>query len=191
VGWFKAVSMQIGLNNLEIITMTIAQKIQEAVEQSSWIRKMFEEGARLKARFGSENVYDFSIGNPNLPPPAKFNEVLRDTVDSCGLEDHCYMPQSGYPQVCKSIADYLSEEQEVPLSENEVAMTCGAAGALNVILKTLLDPGMKSFSPFRYSWITGLMWIITAAYPVWSPVMQISRWIWMPLQRPSPPIPKR
>ncbi len=121
--------------------MTISQKIRKAMEQSSWIRKMFEEGARLKAQFGSENVYDFSIGNPNLPPPSKFNEVLRDTVDSCGLGDHCYMPQSGYPQVCKSIADYLTDEQGVAVSENEVAMTCGAAGALNVILKALLDPG--------------------------------------------------
>jgi aspartate aminotransferase len=121
--------------------MTIAKKIRTAMEQSSWIRKMFEEGARLKAQFGSENVYDFSIGNPNLPPPSKFNEVLRDTVDSCGLGDHCYMPQSGYPQVCRSIADYLSEEQGVAVSENEVTMTCGAAGALNVILKAILDPG--------------------------------------------------
>ncbi|MGD8847605.1 MAG: pyridoxal phosphate-dependent aminotransferase [Desulfobacteraceae bacterium] len=121
--------------------MTIAKKIQKAMEQSSWIRKMFEEGARLKAQFGSENVYDFSIGNPNLPPPEKFDEVLRQTVDSCGLGDHCYMPQSGYPQVCKSIADYLSEEQEVVVCENDITMTCGAAGALNVILKTLLDPG--------------------------------------------------
>ncbi len=121
--------------------MTIAQKIRTAMEQSSWIRKMFEEGARLKAQYGSESVYDFSIGNPNLPPPSKFSEVLRDTVDSCGLGDHCYMPQSGYPQVCKSIADYLSDEQGVAVSESEVTMTCGAAGALNVILKALLDPG--------------------------------------------------
>ena len=121
--------------------MTIALKIRSAMEQSSWIRKMFEEGARLKTQVGSANVFDFSIGNPNLPPPDKFNEVLRDTVDSCGLGDHCYMPQSGYPQVCRSIADYLTDEQKVAVSENEVAMTCGAAGALNVILKALLDPG--------------------------------------------------
>ncbi len=121
--------------------MTIARKIRTAMEQSSWIRKMFEEGATLKARFGSDSVYDFSIGNPNLPPPAKFSEVLRDTVDSCGLGDHCYMPQSGYPQACRSIAGYLSAEQGVAVSENEVVMSCGAAGALNVILKALLDPG--------------------------------------------------
>ena len=121
--------------------MTIARKIRTAMEQSSWIRKMFEEGARLKAQVGAEKVYDFSIGNPNLPPPDKFSEVLRQTVESCGLGDHCYMPQSGYPQVCRSIADYLSGEQEMAVSENEVVMTCGAAGALNVILKTLLDPG--------------------------------------------------
>jgi aspartate aminotransferase len=121
--------------------MTIARKIRTAMEQSSWIRKMFEEGTRLKARFGAASVYDFSIGNPNLPPPSKFNEVLRDTVDSCGLGDHCYMPQSGYPQVCRSIAEYLSAEQAAAVTENDVVMTCGAAGALNVILKALLDPG--------------------------------------------------
>ena len=77
--------------------MTIAKKIEDIMSRSSWIRKMFEEGARLKAEHGAENVFDFSLGNPNLPPPEKFNEVLRDAVDSCGLGDHCYMPQTGYP----------------------------------------------------------------------------------------------
>lgn len=127
--------------------MTIAKKIETIITQSSWIRKMFEEGARLKAEHGSENVYDFSLGNPNLPPPEKFSEILRDTVDSCGLGDHCYMPNTGYPQVCKSIADYLSKEQGTAISGKEVMMTCGAAGALNVILKTLLDPGDEVITP--------------------------------------------
>jgi len=108
---------------------------------SSWVRKMFEEGMRLKQQHGNENVYDFSIGNPNLSPPEEFSETLRDTVDSCGLGAHCYMSQVGYPQVCEAIADYLCDEQGVTVSAKEVIMTCGAAGALNVILKTLLDPG--------------------------------------------------
>jgi aspartate aminotransferase len=127
--------------------MTIARKIEEIMTKSSWIRKMFEEGARLKAEHGAENVFDFSLGNPNLPPPDKFNEILRDTVDSCGLGDHCYMPQTGYPQVCHSVAEYLTEEQEVTVTNKEVIMTCGAAGALNVMLKALLDPGDEVITP--------------------------------------------
>lgn len=127
--------------------MTVAQKISDIMAKSSWIRKMFEEGARLKAEHGARNVFDFSLGNPNLPPPDKFNEILRDTVDSCGLGDHCYMPQAGYPQVCVSIADYLTREQGVAISCDEIIMTCGAAGALNVILKALLDPGDEVLTP--------------------------------------------
>jgi aspartate aminotransferase len=108
---------------------------------------MFEEAGKLKAAHGAQNVFDFSLGNPNLPPPEKFNEILRDTVDSCGLGDHCYMPQAGYPQVCVSIADYLTREQGVAITCTEIIMTCGAAGALNVILKALLDPGDEVLTP--------------------------------------------
>ena len=121
--------------------MTISKKIEDIISRASFIRMMFEEGAQLKAKYGPENVYDFSLGNPNLPPPEKFNEILRDAVDSCGLGDHCYMPNTGYPMVCGSVADYLAEEQKAPVTDKEVMMTCGASGALNVALKTLLDPG--------------------------------------------------
>lgn len=121
--------------------MTIAQKVHASIHGSSMIRKMFEEGRRMKAKYGEKNVFDFSIGNPNLPPPEEFSSTLRDTVDSCGLGAHCYMSQVGYPETCEAVAAYLSEEQEAPVTANEVIMSCGAAGALNVILKTLLDPG--------------------------------------------------
>jgi aspartate aminotransferase len=130
--------------------MTISKKIETILSKSSWIRKMFEEGARLKAMHGSENVYDFSLGNPNLPPPPKFERELENIVRNLGPGDHAYMPNSGYPHVRKSVADYLSEEQQTELSENEVIMTCGAAGALNVILKTLLDPGDEVITPAPY-----------------------------------------
>jgi len=130
--------------------MSIAKKIETTISKSSWIRKMFEEGARLKAEHGAENVYDFSLGNPNLPPPEKFSEVLRNMAESSGPGVHAYMPNTGYPQVCKSVADYLSEEQEVQVSGKEVIMTCGAAGALNVILKTILDPGDEVITPAPY-----------------------------------------
>jgi aspartate aminotransferase len=121
--------------------MTIARKISESMHGSSWVRKMFEEGMRLKARHGAGNVFDFSIGNPNLPPPEAFSTTLRDTVASCGLGAHCYMSQVGYPQVCGAVAGYLCGEQGVTVTAKDVVMACGAAGALNVILKTLLDPG--------------------------------------------------
>jgi len=108
---------------------------------------MFDEGGRLKALHGPENVYDFSLGNPNLPPPDRFNNALQETVAACGPGDHGYMPNIGYPQVRQSIAEYLSTEQQVLISADEVIMTCGAAGGLNVILKTILDPGDEIISP--------------------------------------------
>jgi aspartate aminotransferase len=121
--------------------MTIANKINAFIEKSSWIRNYFEEGARLKVQHGAEKVFDFSLGNPDLPPPESFNTTLQEVVVTCGPDGHCYMPQAGYPQVCKSVAEYLTEEQGVAVSEGDILMTCGAAGALNVILKTLIDPG--------------------------------------------------
>lgn len=130
--------------------MTIAKKIEGFISKSSWIRKMFEEGGRLKAEHGADKVFDFSLGNPNLPPPEKFNEVLRETLDALEPTGHCYMPNTGYPQVCKSVAEYISEEQQTQVSEKEVIMTCGAAGALNVILKAILDPGDQVMVPAPY-----------------------------------------
>ena len=127
--------------------MTISKKIENIIAGSSFIRKMFEEGARLKKEYGPENVCDFSLGNPNVPPPEKFNEILRETVSTCGLGDHCYMPNTGYPMVCGSVAEYLAEEQQAPVTEKEILMTCGAAGALNVAFKAILDPGDEVLTP--------------------------------------------
>jgi len=123
--------------------MAVAAKIESFMEQSSWIRKMFEEGAKLKAQFGAENVFDLSLGNPNLPPPAEFKDALisQAKVESEGI--HGYMPNPGYPDVRAQIAESASKDQEVKLTENEILMTCGAAGALNVALKSVLNPGEK------------------------------------------------
>lgn len=127
--------------------MTVAQKIQQVMEKSSWIRKMFEEGARLKLQHGADQVFDFSLGNPNLAPPDEFSTALLDMVSTCGPGSHCYMPQPGFPQVCGSIAAFLAEEQGVGFGAKDVIMTCGAAGGLNVILKALLDPGDEVIVP--------------------------------------------
>ena len=130
--------------------MAIAKKIESLIAKQSWIRNMFEEGTRLKAEHGAQNVYDFSLGNPKLPPPEKFNEVLKDTVDSSAPGDHGYMPNIGYPQVCAAVAEYLSKEQQVSITQKEVLMTCGAAGGLNVIFKAILDPGDEVITPAPY-----------------------------------------
>ena len=124
--------------------MTISKNIEKIIAGSSFIRKMFEEGARLKQEYGADNVCDFSLGNPNVPPPEKFNEILRETVSTCGLNDHCYMPNTGYPMVCGAVAEYLSKEQQVPVSDKEILMTCGASGALNVASKPFSIRVMRS-----------------------------------------------
>ena len=121
--------------------MAISKKMITFAERSSWIRKMFEEGARLKAQYGADQVCDFSLGNPDLPPPAQFaGAVLKVAADE-KPGAHSYMPNGGYPFVRAAVAAQISREQELTIGENEIIMTVGAAGGLNVILKALLDPG--------------------------------------------------
>lgn len=130
--------------------MTVAKKMSMFAEQSSWIRKMFEEGAKMKAQYGAEKVFDFSLGNPDVPPPPKFTEVLQDLANNDKPGAHAYMPNGGYPYVRETLANRLSEEQGVSIDQGDVLMTCGAAGALNVMLKSVLDPGDEVIilSPF-------------------------------------------
>jgi len=121
--------------------MTIAENIEETLLKSSWIRKMFEEGARLKAEYGNKNVFDFSIGNPNLPPPDQFQEALEQVAAQKDDWIHGYMPNTGYPFVRHAIAENIRKEQAADITQEDIVITCGAAGGLNVILKALLNPG--------------------------------------------------
>ncbi len=130
--------------------MTIAKKVETVLARSSWIRKMFEEGARLKNMHGAEKVYDFSLGNPNLKPPAEFTTALKEAVAVSETEGHSYMPNTGFPYVCQSVAHYLSTEHHVQISGNDVIMTCGAAGAVNIALKAILDSGDEVIAPAPY-----------------------------------------
>jgi aspartate aminotransferase len=127
--------------------MTVSKKINEFISQSSWIRRMFEEGVQLKKQFGAENVCDFSLGNPNLEPPVELMTNLRNiaALNISGL--HGYMPNAGYPETRSAVAAHLAAEQGVPTSAEHIVMTCGAGGALNVILKALLDPGDEVVIP--------------------------------------------
>ncbi len=121
--------------------MAGSEKMKLFSEKSSWIRKMFEEGAKLKAQYGAENVFDFSLGNPDAPPPDRYNEVIREIVldESPGM--HSYMPNGGYPWVREIISARMSAEQEIDVNQGDMLMTCGAAGGLNIVMKSLLNPG--------------------------------------------------
>jgi aspartate aminotransferase len=121
--------------------MAIAQKIKEYMEKSSFIRQMFEEGMVLKNRHGEENVFDFSLGNPNLDPPPEVNQRLIQILSQPVPALHGYMSNAGYPETRQAVADFLSLEHGLPFTAQDIIMTCGAAGALNVVLKALIEPG--------------------------------------------------
>lgn len=120
----------------------IADKMVDLVKNSSAIRAMFEEGKIMAAKYGAENVYDFSLGNPNVPAPA---EVKKAVFEELEKEDpvvlHGYMNNSGYEDVRAAIADSINRRFQTSFGEQNIIMTVGAAGGLNVILKTLLNPG--------------------------------------------------
>ncbi len=130
--------------------MAVSNKIRGLLEQGSWIRRMFEEGIALKEQFGDENVFDLSLGNPILEPPDEFFAELRRIADSPSPGMHRYMPNSGYPETRAAVASQLAEETGLNFTADELIMTCGAGGALNVVLKTLLDPGdeVVIFAPY-------------------------------------------
>jgi aspartate aminotransferase len=121
--------------------MAVSKKVERTITQSSWIRKMFEDGLRLKKEFGAENVFDFSLGNPNVEPPVALKKALVEVASDERPGVHGYMPNAGFLETRAAVADFLGREHGVPLAADHVIMTCGAAGALNVILKTILDPG--------------------------------------------------
>lgn len=121
--------------------MSISGAIKDSIEKSSWIRKMFEEGAKLKAQFGAENVFDFSLGNPDVEPPADFFKVLQKFAADMTPGVHGYMPNAGFPGVRDSVAEKISAQHDVKLDKETIIMTCGAAGGMNVVMKTILDPG--------------------------------------------------
>jgi aspartate aminotransferase len=127
--------------------MAISKKIKGFISQSSWIRKMFEEGVTLKKQYGADQVFDFSLGNPNIDPPASFKEHLSRIAGMDTPGRHAYMPNAGYPETRAAVAAYLSRNHEVALLADHIMMTCGAGGALNVILKTLLDAGDEVLTP--------------------------------------------
>ncbi|TLM99936.1 pyridoxal phosphate-dependent aminotransferase [bacterium] len=135
--------------------MAISQKIRENLTRASFIRAMFEEGERLRKIHGADKVYDFTLGNPDVEPPAAFKAELKKLADNPVPGMHRYMSNAGYPETRRAVAEVLAEESGLPVKENHVVMTCGAGGALNVVLKTLLDPGdeVLILAPFFVEYI--------------------------------------
>jgi aspartate aminotransferase len=129
----------------------ISTEISQILQNASWIRRMFEAGIELKQKHGADRVCDFTLGNPDLPPVPEVGRTLRrlaDTVDqplSLG-----YMPNAGLNSTRQRLAEYLAKEQQVPLTAGHVVVTCGAAGGLNVIFRTVLEPGDEVICPSPY-----------------------------------------
>lgn len=127
--------------------MFISEQVKMYIDRSSWIRRMFEEGLELKKKFGEDKVFDLSLGNPDLPPPDEVKETLKDFVENYNPAYHRYMPNAGFPFVREIMAKKVTQEQGITVNAEEIIMTCGAAGALNVIFKTLLNPGEEVLFP--------------------------------------------
>ena len=121
--------------------MSIGKTIAEQMEHASWIRRMFEIGARMKRERGEENVFDFTLGNPDGEPPEEVISALRRVIDRNPARSHAYMPNGGFTAVREVIARQLSLQTGLVYTADHILMTVAAAGAINVVLKSLLDPG--------------------------------------------------
>ncbi|MCL2601438.1 MAG: pyridoxal phosphate-dependent aminotransferase [Treponema sp.] len=130
--------------------MPLADAIREALGSQLTIRRMFEDGIALKKQHGADNVFDFSIGNPDVPPPPEFYKVLQKLVWEEEKGVHGYMPNAGFTAVREAVAKKVSAEQGVALDGSHLVMSCGAAGGLNVVLKAILNPGDEVIVPKPY-----------------------------------------
>ena len=115
----------------------ISDKVLKKISGPSWIRAMFEQGEVLKKKYGADKVYDFSLGNPDLEPPEETLTSLRNLVNSQAPNLHKYMNNAGYPEVREKIARHIAKATGISLTQKHIIMTCGAAGGLNVVLKTV------------------------------------------------------
>ncbi len=133
------------------VDTVIAERMVGLVNNNSVIREMFEEGKRLAGIYGAENVFDFSIGNPSVPAPEELNRAVKDILDEePSIFVHGYMSNAGYEDVRATIADSINRRFGTSFNQSNIIMTVGAAGGMNVIFKTILNPGdeVLTFSPY-------------------------------------------
>lgn len=129
----------------------VAQMMKESIEQGSLIRQMFDLGLKLKQKYGAENVLDFSLGNPDLPPPPVVQEAMADLAKNLNRPGSLgYMQNAGFAWALDALAEELTKEQNVPLTRAELMLSCGAAGAMNVFFHSVLEPEdeVLAFTPF-------------------------------------------
>lgn len=130
--------------------MFMSDKIRKNMIEGSWIRRMFDEGNILRQKFGADKVFDLTLGNPIVEPPPEFVSELRKLAENPLPGMHRYMENAGYLDTREAIAAQLYKETDIKLTAGDIVMTCGAAGAMNVILKTILNPGEEVivFAPY-------------------------------------------
>lgn len=134
----------------------ISKKIVDNLSNASWIRAMFEEGEKLRKIHGADKVFDFSIGNPEVEPPLAVKSKIEELVKANNPGKHRYMANAGYADVRQKVADYIRTETGLPLTSENIVMTCGAAGGLNVVLKSILNPNEEVIilAPFFVEYLT-------------------------------------
>jgi aspartate aminotransferase len=120
--------------------MIVSEAVHQQIESASWIRKMFEEGIRLKKERGEENIFDFTLGNPTEDPPKEVRAALLKLAERNAPGTHSYMPNAGFPDVRRKLAGLLKRDTGIPFTENHILMTVGCAGAMNTLMKALLNP---------------------------------------------------
>jgi len=130
--------------------MFMSDKIRKGMAEGSWIRRMFDEGNILKKKYGADKVFDLTLGNPIIEPPSEFVRELKKLAEYPALGMHRYMENAGYLDTRAAVATQLSKETGLKLTAGDIVMTCGAAGAMNVILKTILNAGEETiiFAPY-------------------------------------------
>ena len=130
---------------------TVTNQMRDSIAGSSFIRKMFEKGIELKRQYGEDAVCDFSLGNPDVPPPGsaknELERIAEAAVKPLGLG---YCPNAGIPEVRAKMAEYLSRQQQTPIDSKDVVMTVGAAGAIVSFFRVVLDPGDEVITPAPY-----------------------------------------
>lgn len=133
----------------------ISKEIHENLKNASWIRRMFVEGAKLREQFGDENVFDYSIGNPYFEPPKSVTDKLKEIVNSDAEGTHRYMDNAGFKDVRVKVAKAINRDIDKPLGFEHILMTVGAAGGINVVLRTALDAGDEViiFAPYFAEYI--------------------------------------
>jgi len=133
--------------------MIVSRKMMKLIKaQEGWTRKMFEAGIQMKRTYGVENVYDFSLGNPDVEPPPEVQKKLIEAVSHPALGSHRYMPNAGYEDVREEIGAYLKQRASLPFTANHVFMTVGCAGGVNIVFKSMLNRGDEVIVPSPFFW---------------------------------------